>query len=52
MRGRKSSSGTFPAPLAHQHLLELKSVCLTRASRRLKAPKSQPGLLLNRWSFW
>lgn len=51
-RGKTSRSGTFCASMAHEHLVELKFVCFTSISRRLNAPKSQPGLLLNKWSFW
>lgn len=50
--GGTSRSGTFCASLAHEHLVELKFVCFTSISRCLNAPKSQPGLLLNKWSFW
>lgn len=34
------------------YFVELKFVCFMSICRRLKAPKSQLGLLLNRWSFW
>lgn len=34
------------------YIEELNFVCFMRICRCLKAPKSQLGLLLNRWSFW
>lgn len=52
IRKQKSRFGTFCALLALEHLVELKLVCFTSICRRRNAPKSQPGLLLNKWSFW